>query len=76
MILDVTSSASSDGPPLTGSSISGTAADGSTVVQFHGQAWSRPYPPIYRAGVIHLHDRPYAEFGNKGWFSSITILIG
>lgn len=75
MILDTASSASSARPLITGSSISEIAADGSTVIQFHGQKWSRPYPPIYRMGVIHPHDRPYAEYGNKGWFSCITILM-
>lgn len=51
---------------LNGNSISGTRADGFTVVQFHGPKWSRPYPPIFRDGLVHSHDRPFAQFGMKG----------
>ncbi|CAF1108919.1 unnamed protein product [Rotaria magnacalcarata] len=25
---------------------------------------SRPYPPIHRSGIIHDHDRPFAEYGH------------
>ncbi|CAF1395309.1 unnamed protein product, partial [Rotaria magnacalcarata] len=25
---------------------------------------SRPYPPIYRSGIIHDRDRPFAEYGH------------
>ena len=35
-------------------------------VQFPGQEWSRPYPPVAQTGLVHNHDRLYAEYRLKG----------